>query len=162
RPGWPPLYPPQFWGGGEDVTPTPATPPRLGGQGGPAERRALARIVDALAATTGYLAAVGVADGRGAAEIAARRAGAGAVAVGPGRGRPGPAADPGEWRDLGMRAHAPPADAGAGGAARGTGAGAAARDAVRGRNRRAAGAVRPGVARAAPAGVVRRSRRGAA
>src|SRR5581483_11441776 len=42
--------------------------------------RQLAWLVDALAASTGYVAAVGVADGRGAAAIAARRAAAGAMA----------------------------------------------------------------------------------
>ncbi|HZS02602.1 MAG TPA: hypothetical protein VFE37_28065 [Chloroflexota bacterium] len=43
-------------------------------------QRQLAWLVDALAASTGYVAAVGVADGRGAAAIAARRAAAGAMA----------------------------------------------------------------------------------
>lgn len=38
------------------------------------ERRALAWLLDALAATTGYLAVVGVTEGRGAAEIVARAA----------------------------------------------------------------------------------------
>src|SRR5688572_2719354 len=50
------------------------------------EKRALGWLVDAVAATTGYVAAVGVAEGRGAAGIVARRAAAGAVEwVAPGR-----------------------------------------------------------------------------
>ncbi|HEY7068058.1 MAG TPA: hypothetical protein VII06_41790 [Chloroflexota bacterium] len=44
------------------------------------ERRALGWIIDAVAASTSYVAAVGVAEGRGAAWIAARRAAARAVA----------------------------------------------------------------------------------
>ncbi len=42
-------------------------------------RAALGLLIDKLAAAQGYLAAVGVADGRGVAEIAARRAAAGSV-----------------------------------------------------------------------------------
>ncbi|HLH26397.1 MAG TPA: hypothetical protein VK066_28080 [Chloroflexota bacterium] len=46
----------------------------------PQPQRRLAWLVDALAASTGYVAAVGVAEGRGAAWIVARRAAAGTVA----------------------------------------------------------------------------------
>src|SRR4051812_22752373 len=46
----------------------------------PYPQRRLAWLVDALAASTGYVAAVGVAEGRGGAWIAARRAAAGTVA----------------------------------------------------------------------------------